>query len=61
MKYPYAHNLIHALLNLKHALSQEGNLEFVRDVGDGSALEFARSVDSQVSAIKQSMTDEAHN
>ncbi|QHJ80740.1 MAG: hypothetical protein [Bacteriophage sp.] len=58
MKYPYAHNLYYALRNLELALAQEGNLEFLRDYGNGSALTFTTDVKRHIDSIEEKGKDD---
>lgn len=51
-RYPHAHTLYLALRQLELALSQKGNLEFLRDYGDGSALTFSIKVRKHIDAIE---------
>lgn len=43
-QYPYSHTLYIALRQLELALAQKGNLEFLRDHGEFSALTFTQLV-----------------
>lgn len=52
-RYPHAHTLYLALRQLELALSQKGNLEFLRDYGDGSALTFSIKVRKHIDAIEE--------
>ena len=58
--YPYAHTLYLALRQLELALAQEGNVEFLRDYGDGSALTFTMDVKRHLDAIEEKGTTDAH-
>lgn len=56
-RYPYAHNLYYCLRQLELALHQEGNLEFLRDYGQCSALTFTIKVSGIIDAIQGSDED----
>lgn len=56
-KYPYAHNLYYCLRQLEWTLHQEGNLEFLRDYGQCSALTFTIEVRGIIDAIQGSEED----
>lgn len=51
-QYPYSHTLYMALRQLELALSQEGNLEFLRDHGDCSPLTFVQTVSKNIDAME---------
>lgn len=58
MKYPFAHTLYLALRQLELSLAQEGNIEFLRDYGDGSALTFCTDVKRHLDAIESKGVDD---
>lgn len=54
-KYPHRLNLVRSLRDLEHAISQDGNIEFLRDLNTGgSSLEFTKQISNYLNAIEKS-------
>lgn len=52
-KYPYKLQLIQSLRSLEHALSQDKNIEYLRDLNTGlSPIEFTKQVSIYIDAIE---------